>query len=514
MNDASRSAPRRARLGRALACALACAWLLGRLAGAAAEEAPQAEPGTTLAGELSAAFSLGPGLDDPSRAGVFPAAKIGFVTVAGPFELVGAISANRDGKYGAALADIPGGNLFGFYLLIEEGGARASLGPVSVEAGMLSFRDAVDTPYSLFVNSGGASSPTVDFKYRAGPFSYDSRWIGLNLDSKAGISDAWPGGFPDRGAAIKSFSVDLGEMRIGFQDAMVFSGRYFDFDYLALPIPMYFTQYVRGSGGVPWTTGYDDNTIMGLYWAWDRPGSFSCLAQVLLDDFGLGGLFPGWPDNPWQIAAGLGGRIPLGRGSLGLYAAMATKYCFEPSNADKSADAYGYSRYPETRFQSYWQDLGRTVTSPIAIEDNELGYMYGENNLAIRADWKGEAGGYDLGAWIEYRLSGSNSPANPGHDDERVRSTGTRWLDDTVLEHRVLSKATASRNFGPWRLFAEIEAGVAFNALELRAPTSGTSGTANDTWIYTPAPGSTKPIFGIRLGGRYSLAIVPGSRRE
>lgn len=209
------------------------------------------------------------------------------------FSAVADLAASNDGKYGAALADIPGGNLYGFYLLMREGGVRYASGPLSAELGRFRSYDEVEGPYSLFLNSTGISSTTMSLTYDDGFFFYKSRWLGLNHDSASELTKAYAEKtFPERGATIKSTGFKIGEMRFGFQDAMVYAGRWFDYEYFLSPLPMYFGQYCRGTGGAPWATDYDDNTIMGFFWDWKRPGDFSAYAQFLLDDFGLGEIDP------------------------------------------------------------------------------------------------------------------------------------------------------------------------------------------------------------------------------
>lgn len=472
--------------------------------------APQDGPGLFLSFGTGGGLSYGSYGEEFSNRGLSLSLEPGLRLVSGGTEIVASMSASNDGKYGAALADIPGGNTYGFYFLLGEGGIRQRLGSLEIEAGRFRLKDEVESPYSLFINSLGISTLSLGLSYDDGTFYYRSRWLSLNHDSDAGatdISEAWGAGFPERGATVKTYGLRLGEMSFGFQDSVVYAGRWFDLEYLLSPLPNYFTQYVRGTGGVPWVTNYDDNEIMGAFWNWKRPGEFSAHAQLLLDDFGLGELIGSWNRNPWQMAVSLGGRLETGAGSFGLDAAMATKYTFEPSNATQASDAYGYSYYPETRFSSYWQDLGTTVNSAIAVEDNEIGYKYGENNLALQVDWRGVLGGFDLGGALEFRLSGSNSPANPGHDDDAVLSNGTKWLDEAVLEKRFLLALGAARSFGAWRLSGVLSCGLALDALEPRASTTTAAGTANDIWIYSPVEGNTKFIFGLRLGVVYSLGL-------
>jgi hypothetical protein len=178
---------------------------------------------------------------------------------------------------------------------------------------------------------------------------------------------------------------------------------------------------------------------------------------------------------------------------------MATQYAFSPSQDDFP---YGYSYYPETRFDIDRQTAGFQA-GEIGIEGNEIGYKYGENNLAIQADWRGEASGFDLGLAVEFRLAGMNSPANAWGDLVN-QPEGTRWLADAVLEKRLLAGFSASRLFGSWRLSAALTAGVAFDALALRA--SADDATSH-VWLYEPVAGNTLPVFKLTLGAAYEWRI-------
>lgn len=463
----------------------------------------------------TAVYEAGSYGEEITKHGLSPNASLSFGIDAGYFGLLGKLRGDTNQKYGPELADIPGGDFFDIYAFMEEGGIFSKIGSLSLKAGRFRHYDVVDSPYSLFVNSNGISSNIMDIAWDDGFFSYESRWIELNHDSSQD-TPAWSfnGGFPERGANIKTYAFRIGEMRFGFQDAAVYTGRNFDPEYFLNPLPQYFIQYIKGTGGRPWATGQDENDIVGFFWTFNRPGAFSLLAQVLIDDFNLHFLFPDTVWNPWQAAFNLGGRLEAGNaGSFGLYVAGATKYTFEPSemngadpDSEQIACSYGYSYYPETRFDYDWQTSGFQAGA-IAIEDNMIGYKYGENNVAIQADWKGKSAGFDLAANAEFRLAGANSPANPWHDLLDNPVDGTHWLDDAVLEKRVMVGFSASRDFGAWTLGLSVLGGVAFDAMELRKPTVSASLTVSladsDIWIYEPVAGNTKMLLKLSLGARY-----------
>ena len=488
--------------------------------------APLAAQGTAIpwiALDGTAVYEAGGYGEEITRRGLSPNASLSFGIDAGYFGFLGKLRGDTNKKYGPELADIPGGDFFDIYAYMEEGGLFSKIGPLSLKAGRFRHYDVVDSPYSLFVNSNGISSNIMNIAWDDGFFSFESRWVELNHDSTQD-TDAWGtahiaglAGFPERGANIKTYALRIGEMRFGFQDAAVYTGRNFDPEYFLNPLPQYFIQYVKATGGRPWATGQDENDIMGFFWTFDRPGAFSLQAQVLIDDFNVHFLFPDTTWNPWQAAFSLGGRLEAGRaGSFGLYVAGATKYTFEPSEmtggdldkvkSEQIACSYGYSYYPETRFDYDWQTSGFQAGA-IAIEDNMIGYKYGQNNVAVQVDWKGKSAGFDLKANAEFRIAGANSPANPWHDLLNNPLDGTHWLDDPVLEKRVMAGFSASRDFGAWTLGFSVLSGVAFDAMELRKPVVVTSDPVapadTDIWIYEPVAGNTKLLLKLSLGARY-----------
>ena len=466
--------------------------------------------------DAAALYDIGSYAEEITARGFSPNAGLSFEYDAGYFGLTGAIRGDTNQKYGPELADVPGGDLFGVSAVMERGGLFSRIGPLSLKAGRYRHYDVVDTPYSLFVNSTGIPANLIDIAWDDGTFQYGSRWVELNHDSNA-TSPGWPAptfaGFPERGANIKTYAIRIGDMRFGFQDAAVYTSRNFDLEYLLNPLPQYFIQYLKATGGRPWSTGRDENDIIGAFWTYDRPGEFSLVAQVLVDDFNLHFLFPETAWNPWQAAFTMGGRIQAPSGSYGLYLAGATKYTFEPSEMqgadvvyEQNTCSYGYTYFPETRFDRDWQNSGFQAGT-IAIEDNLIGYKHGQNNLALQADWKGRAFGTDVAANVEFRLAGANSPANPWHDLLNDPQDGTRWLDDAVLEKRIMAGISASRPFGRWTLGLDLLGGVAFDAMELRKPTTaagpGVPTADSDIWIFEPVAGNTKGLFRISLGARY-----------
>jgi len=160
---------------------------------------------------------------------------------------------------------------------------------------------------------------------------------------------------------------------------------------------------------------------------------------------------------------------------------------------------YGYTYYP---FTSYLVD---GVPMALEPEANYLGYQHGENNLAFMATWNDELFGATLSAALELTVSGSKSPANPWHgfSDFQDDGQGTKFLDDAVLEKKLLLTASAGYPLGNWELGLDLVLGYVWNRLRLGAAPSADAW--NDIPFYSPSDEDAL-IASITLGGRYRFS--------
>jgi hypothetical protein len=411
------------------------------------------------------------------------------------FDLVADLSMYDNKKYGATPANFPGGRLGNLYFLMDNGGVRTHFGPLSFSAGRFQQYDVIDSPYSLFVNSNGNSALGMRLDYEDDFFFYETRWIELNDRSDVTSPSFFQDDFPDRGANLKIFGFKLAPgMRFGFQDAATYTGRSFDTDYFFNPIPGYFIQYVKTVSGSPWATGGYENEIVGMFWDWKRDDGLSLNAQLLIDDFSVFGL-GGTPNNPWKLAWTVGGRKKTDYGTFGFYQAGATKYVFQTVDHKGNAYPYSYTYYPDTQFN--WD----SAAYPISIEDNSLGYKYGEDNLAFLVDWSKTVSGCDLYVSLELLLAGTNSPNDPW-DGFSSYPGGTELLDNESIEKRILGTVSGSWRTGPWRLYGSLTGGVAIDPLGLGAAPNFTPTTQDS--IYLSQAGNVQPILRLTVGASYS----------
>lgn len=459
--------------------------------------------------------SLSGGLDVSLKndGGVFSSRELMSLAAESPLiDFKGSLSVNSDRKYGADIANFRDDrNFFDNYMLMETGYTTLHLKPVDFQVGRIKHQDGFASPYSLFINANNPSAVGAVLSYSDPFFTYESRWIRLNDRSNLGKNTppAWEddGGFPDRGANIKTITFRLGNQRFAIQDAGVYTKRSFDLEYFISPVPEYFTQYFYGTAGRPWTTSSNENNIIGFFWTLDEP-DFHLGAQVLIDDFNLYFLAPkDVPNNPWKVAWTVGGEVASRWGRFGLHQAGALKYTFQPINVkkmDSAGAAYGYTLFPDTRY-----GVDGELRS-FAIEDNALGYQHGENNLAIlltyRNSWMKSIA---LNAQLEFLVAGTASPANPWQDTLLPDEVGTHWIDESVLQRSVIGSADLRWKFEDWEFYAVTKLGMVWNALTLSKPRGVPStGSSIDQWSYIYRPSDLdKTVGSLALGVTYAWDI-------
>ncbi|PKL07270.1 MAG: hypothetical protein CVV53_00370 [Spirochaetae bacterium HGW-Spirochaetae-9] len=418
-----------------------------------------------------------------------------FSHIEGPLAMSWEISVDSEGTYPEPFL----GDFFGpFSLDIRNAGLVYDLGSLSLYLGKMPLKDEVDSPYSLYLSGASPSAMTGGFRYESGPFAFSNRWVGLDRNVESGLyrSHEDSGIYIERGAVLKSYSYSLGKLRLGFQDATVFQGAYFDIDVFANPAPSFFVQYVLSASGRPNSRSGDQNSIMGFFGDYEGEG-WSAYAQLLVDDFNLNRFInPSAYQNPDKIAWSLGGRLELPLGTLGFYTAGATKYTFE----SVGGEFYSYTMHAGSAVISD----GQTIAVP--LEDQMLGYIHGENNLAFLTTWSAPLAGMDVQTGLELVLSGSKSPSNPWHNGESWSTLGTQLLNDPALEVRTLLGLRVSRCFGRWTLFAQAKAGYIANRLEPDYIAATSDTTQNLEPVFRPT-GDSGPVAEISLGGSWSFGL-------
>ena len=409
-----------------------------------------------------------------------------------PFSLVGELRVQNDDRYSPP----QDGHWYGYHATIHQGGAILQTGPFTVRAGKLLHSGQVDSPYSLFVSSQQLSALQLDLRVETSRLFFTTRSIMLNRDSARG--------YPERGAAIRSWGVRLGNLRLGFQDSIVYTGRTFDLEYFINPVPGGLIQYVNRARGSPWAMGVNHNSLMGFFADYSLPRTY-LYAQVLVDDFNSNRFVdPDSYQNPDKIAWSLGARHGFHFGHLGFYHAGATKYTFQSFGSPGIDTRYSYTYYPDVEYRLH--DEVRVIRP----EDNYIGYLHGENNLAFLLSYDPPdawLGRLTLTSSLELTLSGSKSPGNPWHQYTwwTQGGQGTRFLDDERLELRLLGRAAASLPVRGWTFSADISLGFVRNELELTAiPDEYFVEGVNEIRYFSPGTVS-RPIGSLGIGASYGF---------
>ena len=412
----------------------------------------------------------------------------------GPVDVLGAISFQNDGKY----AEQQAGYWAGFNATLDAGGVSVDLSPFSLRAGRFTHVDLVQSPYSLFVSSQPIPVLQLDLALESERFFYTSRWLGLNRNSR--LPDV-----EDRGANIRTYGVRFDALRVGFQDVLVYADRQFDLEYLLSPVPGFFLQYVKVATGNPWSEIGNDNSILGFFADYADP-AFYAYGQLLVDDFNANAfLNPDAYQNPNKIAWSIGGTVPTTIGEFGFYHAGATKYTFQAYGSSTAPDTkYGYTYYPAVEYSVGGEP--RTILP----EDNYIGYLHGENNLAFLVDYTRTFDPVEVKAAIEYTLSGSKSPANPWNElnfYNEEGEEGTRFLDDDRLESKMTATGRADASFGWWSVFTELSVGFVVNELQLTAVPAEFTGPNNEIRYFVPGDSAARMFGGITIGGSIRLPL-------
>ena len=391
--------------------------------------------------------------------------------------------------------------LRGRYALPERGTLGLQYGRVGFQGGLMVQEDEIDSPYSLFFSSEDLSTMGAELRYSGDYFSYATRWLELNRDPA--LYDL------ERGANYKLYQFDFGRFRVGVQEAVVYLGDSFYPEYFFSPVPMFATQFSNSLAGTPWQQQYNENSLVGFFLEYDADG-WSSYGQFFGDDWNEMGLEWIVPDasynQPSKFAWAVGGRLETAFGTVGLHQAGASKFTFGPTYStyhDYNSLPYSYTYYPKTE---YIRD-GETL--PILPEDNYIGYVHGENNVAVSATYESPTASrgdhaWDYGAGAEYTISGSKAPTNPWHEADWHANEGTKFLDESPLEHEAVFELNGMWKWKGFELRGAAQIGGVWNELALQE----VPGAPEESRIFKPTD-TDRFLWEISLEVRYVFGLGP-----
>ncbi|MGC9214930.1 hypothetical protein [Athalassotoga sp.] len=222
------------------------------------------------------------------------------------------------------------------------------------------------------------------------------------------------------------------KLSIAYEEAILFM-RYFDPWYAFIPLPYAAIEVLRETPS-PWAqnTSLNDNAFAGLWANYNFSDTTRVYSELLIDDFDMNMFFPGKFQNPNKIAWLIGGQTNIGQLQLIGEFAGATAYTFESTTGEPD---YSYLAYPS------WNN----------IDQNMIGYKYGENNAAVKVGLNYPISLGDLSSGIlSFTYTnvhlGVRTPLVPWHGTSEPQ--GTYWLNDPVIETMNKFCLSAQMNFG------------------------------------------------------------------
>ncbi len=314
------------------------------------------------------------------------------------------------------------------------GGMVLKVGDISIRAGKMLQRDEVNSPYSLFLSSEKNPYVSMSLNYESDWLFFKTVW--MELTKSVNVMDSiHPYSFPDRGMNYRSFGMRYRGFKLGYQESVVYTERTFDFEYFFDPLPNFFTQYINFVGR-PFRQGTNDNSMVGFFASYSSDLVYTYI-QLLIDDMNMNRFYGGF-QNPDKLGWSLGVRFSTPMGEFFAYHAGTTEYTFEPSTSSVEDQYY---HYPEVV-----APVGNS-TRTVSIEENCVGYKYGENTLSFLLGWKKKVLGLETDMWLELVLSGSKSPIKPWHGYGKIPQ-GTHLLDESPVERAFRAVGSVKKRFG------------------------------------------------------------------
>jgi hypothetical protein len=432
------------------------------------------------------------------------AALAGYSYGSNNFEMAASFYYLNDGKHAPSegwMSSVGGG----LYLMMNEGYTKIKEGALSFTGGYLRAKGTVDTPYDALVNGNRIGSLGADLYYENGGFTYESRWICVNMNSIWTYGSDYGSGmatepWADRGVNYRAFSYDFGKLRLGYEESAIYLGRSFDALYFLSPMPAILTNtLVNQAVANPWVEDSNDGCIMGLFGEY-RLDDLYLEAQFEIDDINIPYFIA---SNEDKFAWSLGGKWKTQYGTFSFYHGGATQYTYEATyGVANTANVYPYqyTYYPLT------SDSGSML---LDITDNSIGFMYGENSLAFKVGYQNTLfpdfqGGFALDTAFEYVLNGEKSPDNPWGTYESCNDIPYRiglFNGDSVLEQRLIASASVAKSFGEWKIKVGLTIGEILNCLGVESLVSG------EPAFYVPQDGTNRFVFEISLAGSYRLKL-------
>ncbi len=301
------------------------------------------------------------------------------------------------------------------FYYIPEANLSGKVGPFKLKAGILNEErgPGIDKLF-LDDNSRFYGFPGVSLKYKKDNWHVESLWLNIN---------------EEKSFNYRTVVFDFGQLKIAYEDAVVYLNEVFNPYYFFVPLPPIAIQEIwLSQEGAPWKDeSKNANALMGG-WIEFNFGAGRVYFEALIDDMSLNRLLgTGSYLNPDKVALLLGGEYRTGAWKIYGEVSGASAYTFERTQENLP---YEYTYF----------DTGK-------IEERMIGYKYGENSFSLKLGVRRFSGWCTLDLMYHYLVYGDRTPETPWHGKEMPPDT--KWLiGDLTKEHTL--KVSAESDFGEY----------------------------------------------------------------
>ncbi|TYC03011.1 MAG: hypothetical protein FXF54_00750 [Kosmotoga sp.] len=308
---------------------------------------------------------------------------------------------------------------------------------LTLKLGLQSFSIGLGNEYSLFFRKDVGSFNGLSLRWSpSNYFTFRDSLILVRFAPYGVVGTEGDKGF-SKSFYHRSYTFNYADFSFGFHDSILFIDRNFDPWYAFSILPYTAVQEIRHMSG-PEKERINDNAMVGAFISYE-PGKLRLYTDLLIDDINANAVLNPSNQTVTKLAINAGADYNAGYLTINIEGAISSAYVFARTNASLP---YEHSKGEKENVEDY------------IIEENMLGYKYGENSSSIILKFEHEIGLYGS---YENVLIGTREPWNPWHG-EPTYEQGTNFFLGGVNETRNILKIGFKKNFTLLSLFTNVNA--------------------------------------------------------
>ncbi|MFO7882697.1 MAG: hypothetical protein R6U52_09195 [Kosmotogaceae bacterium] len=284
---------------------------------------------------------------------------------------------------------------------------------LNVKLGLQTFSIGQGNEYPLFFREEVGSFNGLSLKWSPVEyFTFVNNLILVRFSPYGVVGTEGDSGFA-KNVYYRRYEFDLRDFSFGFQESILFIDRNFDPWYAFSFLPYTAVQEIRHMSG-PEEEKINDNAMIGVFASYE-PENFRFYMDLLIDDINANAILNPSNQTVTKLAINAGADYQTDVFKLNIEGAISSAYVFARTH---SSLPYEYSKGEKENVKKY------------IIEENMLGYKYGENSSSIFLKIDHNSGFYGS---YENILIGTREPWNPWHG-EPTYEQGTNFFLGGVSE--------------------------------------------------------------------------------